>query len=193
MMKPIFLACLLTSALASGAQATEWKILPESSTLTLTGEYFFDFGAGAQAQKTTVSLPAYEADISFDPKNLAESRIHIVIDLMNAKGASQNVTDELQGAEWFNVAKSREAVFESGYITFKGDNAYEAMGKLTMNGVTKDVVLPFEAVVGPDEATAKGSAVVMRSDFGIGTTTDAKTVAYEVTVSFDIKATALTN
>ena len=193
MMKPILLPALLSFALAGEAGATEWKVLPESSTLTVTGEYFFDFGAGAQAQQTTVTFPYWEADISFDPNNLAESRIHIVIDLTFAKGASQNVTEEILGAEWFNVAKNRQAVFDSGFITFKGDNSYEAMGKLTLNGVTKDVVLPFEAVVGSSEASAKGSTVVMRNDFGIGATTDANSVAYAVTVSFDLKATALTN
>jgi polyisoprenoid-binding protein YceI len=153
----------------------------------------FDFGSGTPNTKTDVTFPTWTAEISFDPTDLAQSRIHIEVDLAGAKGASEDVTKELVGPGWLNAQQNRTAVFDSAFVSFKGDNAYEAVGKLTLNGVTKDLIVPFQATFPPGEAFATGSVTILRNEFGIGAGSDATEVAYEVTVTFVIKATALTN
>jgi polyisoprenoid-binding protein YceI len=192
-LKASVVALSLFLGLAAPASASEWLVVPEQSTLTANGKYFFDFGGGSTAYDAAVTFGSWMAEISLDPNDLAQTRIHIEVDLASATLTSKELTAELQGPNWLNVAQNRKAVFDSAFVTFKGDNAYEAVGKLTLNGVTKDLTVPFEATFPPGEATATGTVTILRTDFGIGSGTDAATVASEVSVTFVIKATALTN
>src|SRR5262245_20210299 len=137
MMKAFAIVAFVSVVAVAPTLASEWKILPEASTLSATGEYYFDFGGGPTSQRASVTFPDWAADISLDPNDLAQSRIHIEVNLLNAKAATEDLTKELIGPGWLNAQQNRKAVFVSAFVTFKGDNAYEAVGKLTLNGVTK--------------------------------------------------------
>ena len=47
-------------------------------------------------------------------------------------------------------------------------DAYEAVGTLTLRGVTKALTLPFTLELNETSAHAKGHAELIRSTFGIG-------------------------
>ncbi len=50
----------------------------------------------------------------------------------------------------------------------KGGDAYDAVGTLTIRGVTRDVTLPFRLSTTGDEARATGHLDLVRNDFGVG-------------------------
>ena len=81
-------------------------------------------------------------------------------------------------------------------ITFKGDlvkgdgSSYQAKGKLTMRGVTKDLVVDLERIgsanaMGGDRTGFEGAFKVKRSDFGMSWRPDA--LGDEITIMFGVE------
>jgi len=99
--------------------------------------------------------------------------------------------DGLKGALGFQTSQFPTAHFVTTGFTHKSGNDYVATGRLTLKGVTKDVTLPFALTIQGNQAHMKGSAVVIRTDYGVGTGMWAPPtpVAHEVNVTIDITAT----
>lgn len=148
----------------------------------------------------TGTFGKYTADIAFDAKDLATSKVVVKVDMKSAK---TSVTPEavyntptdgaLPGAGWFNAAANAESVFTSTAITAKGGDNFEAKGKLSLRGVTKDVVLPFTVKANADgTSTAEGMTTVNRMDYGIKGDAPQyalpKPVPFEVKVMFSVTA-----
>ncbi len=102
---------------------------------------------------------------------------NIQIDIeVNSLNTSDKERDEhVLGSDFFDAEKFTTITFTSNSITKVGDS-YEANGKLTMHGITKDVVLPFK-YLGNQESPFKpglfltsltGELVILRSDYGMG-------------------------
>ncbi len=93
-------------------------------------------------------------------------------------------------ADWFDAAHFPKAHFEATGFTAKGGNNYETTGKLTIRGMTEDVVLPFTLDLAGNTAHAKGHADLIRSKFGVGqgVWADGQWVALEVGVDIDLTA-----
>ena len=105
----------------------------------------------------------------------------------------------LNSPSFFETANLAHPPFSKvGASTAKGEGQYEAAGTLTMRDVTKDVVLSFTLSIEEDpddpariQAHAKGELPILRLDYGIGQGDWASTgtVADEVVITIDIKAT----
>jgi polyisoprenoid-binding protein YceI len=115
---------------------------------------------------------------------------------LTAKTASINTDNEqrdkhLRSADFFDVEKNPALTFKSTSLKKSGNNAYKLNGNLTMNGITKPVVLDI-TFKGPAEhpmmkkpfAGFKATGVIKRSDFKLATggMTDA-ILSNEVTVT----------
>ncbi|WP_264785676.1 YceI family protein, partial [Gluconobacter cerinus] len=74
----------------------------------------------------------------------------------------------LPGKDWFNVAGFPSAVFDAQSFRAMGGNSYEAVGTLTIRGISKPVTLPFTLDINGTTAHAKGHLDLVRSDFGVG-------------------------
>ena len=96
-------------------------------------------------------------------------------------------------APWFNVAKFPQASFKSSRIKAAGAGKFEVAGKLQIKGKTSDIVLPVQIVQTGADATASGSFVIKRLDFGIGEGewADTSVVANDVTVKFKLALSGL--
>ncbi len=98
-----------------------------------------------------------------------------------------SVTNDAQGADYFDVANHPTAVFSGDLVAV--DGGLEAVGQLTIKDVSVPLALPFSLDVDGDMADASGSIILDRRDFGIGTgTTDETTLAFAVEVSFNLTA-----
>jgi polyisoprenoid-binding protein YceI len=182
----IFLVSLLTTpafATASAADAVPWKLDPGKSRLTFSGTQ-----TGAPFHGT---FTRYDATIDFDPDHLEASHIAVTVDLASATTGNTQRDTALPDKDWFNVVQFPQATFESNAIRSKGGNAYEAVGSITLRGVTKPMTLPFTLEINGASAHAKGHAELMRNTFGVGQGPWAtgQWVALEVAVDVDITAT----
>jgi polyisoprenoid-binding protein YceI len=134
----------------------------------------------------------WTAEIGFVPDHPEAGHAKVSINLASARTGDAQRDAALPQLEWFDVKTSPSASFEAKSFVAKGGDAYEAPGKLTIRGVSKDVVLPFTVTIQDGKAAAKGHLTLARMDFGVGqgSWSTGEWVALEVGVDVDITAAA---
>lgn len=104
----------------------------------------------------------------------SKAKMDITIDVNSINTNNEKRDDHLRSPDFFDVAQFPVITFVSDSITLDGEE-YLAYGKLTMHGVTKDVVIPFE-YIGVQESPFKqglfvtslvGEFDIKRSDYGM--------------------------
>jgi polyisoprenoid-binding protein YceI len=155
---------LLAAAGAAGAAwaATAWQTILGFSALEFTGTL-----AGGEFKGR---FREFDADIVFDPADLAGSRFRVVVQTGSADTADAERDESLKGPDFFDVAKWPTATFEASRFRSTGPGRFEALGSLTLRGVTREVPVRFEFEVpkGGPHASLSGEATVRRLDFGVG-------------------------
>lgn len=127
--------------------------------------------------------------VTLDVAGDAPGKLDVVVDTNSLDTGDKERDDTLKSADLFSVAKFPQSHFTSTQIT-KTANGYDAVGKLTMRGVAKDVHVPFtfRAVDG----VLIGKTTLKRLDFGVGQgdwkATDQ--VGNDVTVSYALRLVA---
>jgi polyisoprenoid-binding protein YceI len=167
--------------LASQACAADWKVLPAQSVLGFSGVQ--------TGEKFSGKFSRFEAKIALDPQKLEDAHIDVAVDTASAVTGDKQRDEALPAADWFDVAHFPQARFVSRQVKKAGEG-YEAIGDLSLRGVTKEVVLRFTLEIAGDKAHAKGHADLVRTAFGVGQGdwADGQWVALEVGVTFDLKA-----
>jgi len=149
---------LTTTALAADAPATHYTLDPAKSTL----EFQF-VQAGAQNKG---KFTKFSTTLDFAPDSPQTGKLDVVVDVNSVDTGDKERDDTLRGADLFSVAKFPQAHFVSTQIT-KTASGYDAAGKLTLRGVTKDVHIPF-SFKSADAGYLTGKTTLKRLDFGIG-------------------------
>lgn len=170
--------------LGSVAAAKPWAVDAKKSAITFSGQHVGKTFKG--------SFGAWQADIDFDPAKPEAAKVAVVIDLASAKTGDAMYDKTLPNADWFNVAKTRQAKFVSTRISKTGDNAYVADGQLTIRGKAVPVKMPFTLNIAGDTATMNGKVTVKRTQWGIGSGSDAsgEWVSLDIPVQVKVVATA---
>lgn len=187
-MKKIFLCAALSLILFSNmvfAAVPAWQIIPDKSKITFTAT---QNGAPVSGEFTKFS-----GDIHFDPAQLSASHVKIIVDMNSVHSSYQEMSDNLKLAEWLNVGVYTQAVFNANSFNKMGENTYLANGTLTIRDKTVPVQLKFTLEkFSKTDAFVKGSTILKRTQFNVGTGEWAKTdtVKDEVTVDFVLTAVA---
>jgi polyisoprenoid-binding protein YceI len=113
------------------------------------------------------------------------------IDLASAETGDAQRDASLPQAEWFDVKAASQARFEATRFVAKGNDASEAIGRLTIRGIRRDAVLPFRLTRTGATARAVGHLDLVRTQFGVGQGpwASGQWVALEVGVDIDLTAT----
>ena len=127
----------------------------------------------------------WRADVVFEPASLATSRARVDVDLASVDLASEDSEAEARGPLWFDTSKFPVAHFTSTSIVSRGGDSYAVAGRLSLKGVTRDLVVPI--VVTRDaqgNRVAEGRFALKRLDYriGEGEWADTGTVANDVIV-----------
>ncbi len=102
--------------------------------------------------------------------------------------------DTLRGSDLFDVAKNPQARFTSTQIV-KTANGYDAVGKLTLRGVSRDTHVPFTLRTATEQGKSvsylTGKTTIKRLEFGVGQGDWKSTewVGDEVTVTYSVRLT----
>jgi polyisoprenoid-binding protein YceI len=166
------------------AEAAHWNVDYARSNLGFTVLW--------SKEPFSASFKSWKAAIDFDPADLAHAHADVTVDLGSEASDEADFDDGLKGAEGFQIAQFPAAHFVTTGFTHKTGDAYVATGKLSLKGVTRDVTLPFTLTIQGNQAHMKGSAVVMRTDYGVGMgqwSAPTSPVVRDVTVTIDIIAT----
>ena len=149
---------LAALSVSSTAFAANYVQAP-GSTLTFAGSY--------QGEVFTGRFPGFATTLSFDPKQLASSKLDVMIPLGSATTGVEDYDTELRGDAFFNSAKFPQARYTATRFRALGGNRYAADGTLSLRGATKPVTLTFTWTPGVKPVLA-GKATVKRLDFAVG-------------------------
>lgn len=94
------------------------------------------------------------------------AQFKIEIDLNSMFTDNPGLTNHLKSADFFNVKKNPTAKFVSSKVEKKGSK-YDIHGKLTMNGVTKDLVIPATLDISTPGLSLESSMEINRHDWKI--------------------------
>ncbi len=167
------LTCLVTTALgatlargtaaAADAPAARFTLDPAKSTL----EYQF-VQAGAQNKG---KFKRFAVTLDFSPDNPATGKLDVVVEMASLDTGDKERDDTLKSADLFAADKFQQAHFTSTQIT-RTANGYDAVGKLTLRGVTRDIHVPFSFRTASEQGQSVGYLLgktsLKRLDFGVG-------------------------
>jgi len=157
------------------AHAAGQTLVPAQSEVTFVAK---QLGVPLQGR-----FKRFQAQVAFDPKALATSKIAFELDL-GSVSLNADADAELPKAEWFNVPKFPKATFQSSAIQALGGGKFQVRGKLAIKGQARDLVVPVTLTQAKGLSTASGAFTLKRLDYriGEGDWTDTSIVANDVQV-----------
>jgi len=185
-------AAVAVMALAALAQAgpapgvERYVLDPGKSSLEFT---FVQEGA-----KNTGHFMHFPVSFDFSPANLAASRLEVTVEMRSVDTGDAERDDTIRGADLFAVAKFPQARYIATQFN-QTAAGFEALGKLTIRDVTRDLHVPFTFRTATENGVTvgymSGKATLHRLDFGVGQGDWKGTdqVGNDVEVSFALRLT----
>lgn len=176
---------LLSSVLLSHSlalAAAEWVVIPEESHIAFHGSMLGVPAVGYFRQ--------FLGNITFDPDDLENAHVMIDVDMASVDSAHDERDTALRLPEWFSAGVFPRARFEAGEFRRTGEATFEALGTLTIKGITREITLPFALTIDDGTASVSGQLNLSRQDFNIGTGEweNDQLVAFDVLVEYSIVA-----
>jgi polyisoprenoid-binding protein YceI len=186
-MKPLLVALLLSAGSIANPTigATSYTVDADKSAL--------EFTANQSGGDVDGAFEKFTARIVFADADLAGSSFDVEIDTASANTHEDDRDTALRGEDLFYVSRFPQARFVTTSFTRKAPGAYEALGKLTIRDVTREIRLPFTFATaqegGRTVAWLKGGVTLNRLDYGVGQGDwkDTTWVANEVRVKFSLR------
>jgi polyisoprenoid-binding protein YceI len=175
-------ATILVATAAMAAELTQFS--PEKSQITFISK---QMGVAVDGR-----FRKFDTKIAVDPAKPETGKVQLEIDLASIDAGSSDADAEVKGKSWFNTAAFPKATFVSSQVRALGNGRYEALGKLTIKGTSRDVSAPFTVKPEAGGAWFDGGFTLNRLQFkiGDGVWADTSTVADEVQIKFKIFVTA---
>jgi polyisoprenoid-binding protein YceI len=153
-------AALALAALPALAAPPSWSVDKAKSKVGFTGSM--------NEAPFEGTFDRWEAQIAFDPNDLADSKVTATIDVASAKTGDDTRDETMPTEDWFSAKAFPKATFVSRKITAAAPGTFIAEGDLTLRGVTHPVTMPFALTLTGDNAEMTGSVLLDRSMFGVG-------------------------
>ena len=160
------------------------QVQPDDHTVT--------FGFTIMGVPLEGNFKKLNTELSFDPANLTKAHARFDIDAASIDTGSNDGNKEVVEKLWFNVKAFPSCSFVSTGLKSLGGNRYQASGKLTIKGTTRDIVTPVTFQANGTHGTFDGAFSINRLDYAIGEGewTDVSTVANEVQIKFHVVVNA---
>jgi polyisoprenoid-binding protein YceI len=152
-------AAPLASAAPPAATAPHWVQAPGSS-LTFT----FD-QAGAASKGT---FKQFSTELVYDEKSPVTGSLRVKVQIASVDTQDQERNDMLVGADLFDAKNFPAAQYAASSFARSAAGGLEAVGKLTLRGVTKDLRLPLRITPTAAGLELSGAAAIKRLDYGVG-------------------------
>jgi polyisoprenoid-binding protein YceI len=181
-LRSFVVASAMLAGMSATAEAATWTIDTAKSHLGFTGSENGSAFSG--------SFGKFSGTIVFNPAAPASGHADVTIVTGSATTGDQQKDGALPDSDWFATDKYPQAHFVATTFKATGNGAYDAVGTLTIRGVTKPMTLPFTLTINGDTAKAGGTVQLIRTEYGVGqgAWSTGQYVALQVAVSFDIVA-----
>lgn len=185
-MKPLSIAAaLLMSAGAALAAPEKYELDASHSQVMFTYEHL--------GFSTTYNMfSGFTGEIMFDQKDVQNSSVSVTIPTRSLFTGWEARFDHFMGDDFFGAVEDEMITFTSTAIEVTGDNTANITGDLTVNQVTKPVVLAAtlnnsgqNPMSGKEWAGFDATATILRSDFNLGAFAPAVSDEVEVFISIE--------
>ena len=129
-------AAVLVVSVASSLWATDYKLDQNHSTVG------FSVPIMGGLSKVTGKFADFRVTLSGDETDMSKGSVSAVIKTASIDTGIADRDADLRSKGFFDAATNPEISFQSRTIR-KASDRWEAIGPLTMHGVTKEIVLPF--------------------------------------------------
>jgi polyisoprenoid-binding protein YceI len=163
------------------------------------------FRTDAPLESINGTASGISGKVAFDPENPAATKGKIVVAASSLHVGNATMKEHLHGENWMNVSKHPEITFELDSLknvrTEGNVTSGDAVGRMTMKGVTKELVTPVKLTYLKDKMKARsgkeGDLLVVRSnfsvkrsDFGINASRNEDKVSNEIELSLSVAGMA---
>ena len=185
-MKHFILAAAMTLG-ATGAFAADKYVLDASHSQVIFSYNHLGFST------TYGMFSGFEGEIMFDAENAAASSVNVSMPVMSMFTGWEKREGHFMSDDFFGAKEGDMVTFTSTAIEVTGEDTAKITGDLSMNDVTKSVVLDAKLNKVDEHPMAKkpwagfdATTTLVRSDFGLGAF--APFVSDEVEVKISIEA-----
>ncbi len=179
------LLLVLAALGGAGTVLAQQKLVPAQSEIVFVSK---QMGVPVEGR-----FKKFDAQISFNPAKPDTSKIAFTVDTGSATLGVPETDAELPKPTWFNVPKFPQATFQSSSVKGLGAGKFEVAGKLSIKGLSRDVVVPVTLTQNGAATTATGTFSLKRLAFKIGENewSDTSMVADDVQVKFKLALTGV--
>jgi polyisoprenoid-binding protein YceI len=149
------------------AEAVTWRIDPAHSSAQFSVRHMMISTVRGQ-------FGGVKGTVVYDPKNPAASTAEATIDVTTLNTGQAKRDSDLRGAEFFDIKRYPEMKFKSKSVEVAGPDKLRVTGDLTINAITRPVVLdvdgptpPIRDTQGREKIGVNGTTKISRKDFGI--------------------------
>lgn len=173
-------AALITLGVWTLPAAAQQKLIAAQSEIAFTSK---QMGVPVDGK-----FKKFDAQVAFDPKKPETAKISFAIDLASVSLGAAESEAEVVKPDWFSTKLFPQATFASTGVKAVGAGKFEVTGKLTIKGVSRDVLVPVALTQTGANTAAIGSFTMKRLDFKIGDGDwgDTSLVANDVQVKFKL-------
>ncbi len=160
-------AVFLLAAHGLFAQAVSWRIDFQHSSAQFSVKHMMISTVHGQ-------FGGVKGEIVYDPKNPTAATVDATIDCSTVNTGEPKRDSDLKGAQFFDVAHYPVMKFKSKRVETAGEGRLKVTGDLTINAITREVVLdvdgPTDPIVDTQHRTKIGASAetkISRKAFGI--------------------------
>jgi polyisoprenoid-binding protein YceI len=147
-------------AIAAASQAPAWTVAEKDS--------YLGFESAQDGEAVLGQFHGWVAQIAFDPANLAGSHVTVSVDTNRITTGDEERDEAIAGSLWFAAKAFPRAVFTASSFRNLGGGRYQAVGELTVRGISRPVALPFALAIEGNRASMTAEVVVDRTLFSVG-------------------------
>jgi polyisoprenoid-binding protein YceI len=107
-------------------------------------------------------------ELAYDDKSPAAGSLNVKVQIATIDSQDKERNDLLVGADLFDATKFPTAQYAASSLARTAAGGLEAVGKLTIRGVTRDLRLPLKIVPTATGLELSGATAIKRLDYGVG-------------------------
>lgn len=131
---------------------------------------------------TTGKFSGLLGSIHFNPSDLKNARFSANIDAATINTEIEPRDQALKGPEYLDIIRFPRISFESKQVT-KSGGRYLVKGIISLHGIQKEIVFPFEALIKEGGILFTGEMKLNRRDFSIATESTVLSDVFSVVLS----------
>jgi polyisoprenoid-binding protein YceI len=177
---------VLTISIAAIAQTTQWEFDKAHTNIGFSVSYLV-------VSDVTGRFTDFDGTFISSASDFTGSQVNIIIKAASIYTDNEKRDNHLRSADFFDAENKPEITFKSTSFEKINDKKYKISGKLTMNGVTKDIELDaiFKGLIkdpwGGTRAGFKATTALDRYDYGLTYNSALETGGFLIGKNVDIE------